>query len=97
MNDGASLLKSFVERIEAQEELKADIGVEIRGLYAEAKAAGFDPKTLRKVIARRKKGEQAVREESELILLYESAISGQMKLPLDEAPGTVTPFRDAAA
>ena len=57
----------------------------MKEIYAEAQGAGFDAKILRKVIARRKRGEEAVREEQELIDTYEATISGQMKLPLESA------------
>ena len=77
-------LKSFVERLEAVEDEITDRRIDLRAIYAEAKGEGFDTKILRKVIARRRKDEQARREEDELLELYESAI-GQMKLPLGEA------------
>ena len=50
-------LKSIVERIERLEEEKKTIAADIKEVYAEAKANGFDTKILRKVIsacARRK-------------------------------------------
>ena len=40
-------LRSFIERIERLEEEKATITVDIREVYAEAKATGFDPKIMR--------------------------------------------------
>jgi len=55
-------LKAFIERIERLEEEKATIAQDIREIYAEAKANGFDTKIMRKVVALRKK-EAAEREE----------------------------------
>ena len=48
-------LKSIVERIERLEEEKKTIAGDIKEVYAEAKANGFDTKILRKVISLRKK------------------------------------------
>lgn len=73
-------LRSFVERIEACEEQKRDIGIEVTAIYAEAKGEGYDAKILRAVIKRRKAGEQATREFDELLELYESTLGGQMNL-----------------
>ena len=47
-------LRSIVERIERLEEEKKAIADDIRDVYSEAKANGFDIKTLRKVISIRK-------------------------------------------
>lgn len=78
-------LKSLVERIERLEEEKATIAGDIREVYAEAKANGFDTKILRKVIALRKK-EAAEREEEETMLdLYLSALGMLAGTPLGDA------------
>ena len=67
-------LRSLVERIERLEEEKKAIAGDIKEVYAEAKANGFDTKILRKVIALRKK-ETAEREEEQSMLdLYLSAL-----------------------
>lgn len=60
-------LLSIVERIENLESEKADLAVDIRDVYAEAKSAGFDVKVLRQVISLRKKTD-ADREQEESIL-----------------------------
>ena len=60
-------LKSIVERIERLEEEKKTIAGDIKEVYAEAKANGFDTKILRKVISLRKK-DAAEREEEESML-----------------------------
>lgn len=73
-------LRSFVERIEACEEQKSDIAIEIRAILNEAKSEGYDTKILRAVIKRRKAGEQATREFDQLLELYEGTIGGQMNL-----------------
>lgn len=60
-------LKSIVERIERLEEEKKAIADDIKEVYAESKANGFDTKTLRKVVTLRKV-EAAEREEQEALL-----------------------------
>lgn len=70
----AARLKSFIERVERLEEEKAVLAEDIKEVYAEAKASGFDVKTLRKVVSLRKMDEQKRREEEELLDLYKSAV-----------------------
>jgi uncharacterized protein (UPF0335 family) len=60
-------LRSFVERIERLEEERKTIGDDIKDVYGEAKANGYDTKVLRKVIAIRKM-DQNDRLEQEAIL-----------------------------
>jgi uncharacterized protein (UPF0335 family) len=67
-------LKSFVERIERLEEEKAALAEDIKEVYGEAKATGFDAKTMRKVIKLRKMDLEKRREEDELLELYKAAI-----------------------
>lgn len=67
-------LRTIVERIERLEEEKAATAADIKEVYAEAKANGFDTKTLRQVIRIRKQ-DKAERQEQEAILdLYMSAL-----------------------
>lgn len=60
-------LRSFVERIERLEEDKKLIADDIKDVYGEAKANGYDTKVLRRVIAIRKQ-DQNDRLEQEAIL-----------------------------
>lgn len=71
-------LKAFIERVERLEEEKAELAEDIKEIYAEAKAVGFDTKTIRKIIQLRKMDHEKRREELELLQLYSSAI--QMEL-----------------
>ncbi len=74
-------LRTIIERIERLEEEKKAIADDIRDVYAEAKANGFDVKTLRKVVSMRKL-EAAERQEQEAMLdLYMSALG---MLPTDD-------------
>ncbi len=59
-------LKSIVERVERLEEEKAAIADDIRDVYAEAKANGFDTKVLRQVIRLRKQ-DLAERQEQDAV------------------------------
>ncbi len=67
-------LKAFIERIERLEEEKAALGEDVKDIYAESKAVGFDTKIIRKVIRLRKMDAEKRREEDELLELYKSAI-----------------------
>lgn len=67
-------LKSYVARIERLEEEKKAIAEDIKEVYAEAKAFGFDVKTLRKVIALRKKDANERAEEEALLDVYLAAL-----------------------
>ncbi|MBV8425763.1 MAG: DUF2312 domain-containing protein [Hyphomicrobiales bacterium] len=68
------LLKAFVERIERLEEEKTSIAGDVKEVYAEAKAQGFDTKILRKVVALRKRDAAERREEEEILDLYLQAL-----------------------
>lgn len=67
-------LQSFIERIERLEDEKKAIADDIKDVYGEAKALGFDSKTMRKIVSLRKKDLEKRREEQELLDLYMAAI-----------------------
>lgn len=67
-------LKSFIERVERLEEEKSAIAEDIKEVYGEAKATGFDVKIIRRVIKLRKMELDKRREEDELLELYKAAI-----------------------
>ena len=67
-------LKSLVERIERLEEEKKTIAADIKEVYGEAKANGFDAKILRKVVSIRKKDRQEHEEEEAMLNLYLEAL-----------------------
>jgi len=70
----AGQLKSVIERIERLEEEKKEVAEQIKEVYAEAKANGFDAKILRKVVSLRKKPTEERQEEEALLDLYLSAL-----------------------
>lgn len=60
-------LKAFIERVERLEEEKKTLSDDIRDVYAEAKANGFDVKALRTIV-RLRKMDSDERKENEAIL-----------------------------
>lgn len=70
----ADQLKSVIERIERLEEEKAGIAGDIKDVYAEAKANGFDVKVLRKIISLRKRDHDERQEEEAILELYLQAL-----------------------
>ncbi len=70
----AERLRSFVERIERLEEEKAALGADVREVYAEAKAVGFDVKIMRQVIRLRKMDHSDRQEQEHLLDLYKRAV-----------------------
>ena len=67
-------LKAFVERVERLEEEKKAIADDIRDVFAEAKANGFDVKALRAVIKLRKQDADERREQEAILETYMHAL-----------------------
>lgn len=75
-------LRNFIERVERLEEDKKALSEDIKEVFAEAKANGFDVKIIRKILGLRKM-DAAEREELEtLIDLYKHALG---MIPSDSA------------
>ena len=70
----AGQLKSIVERIERLEEEKSAPSSDIKEVYAEAKASGYDIKTLRQIIRLLKLDSADRREQEEMLDLYKRAL-----------------------
>ena len=67
-------LRQSIDRIERLEDEKAEIAGQIKEVYAEAKALGFDTKAMRQVVKLRRIDKQQ-RAEAEMILdLYLQAL-----------------------
>ncbi|WP_062732328.1 DUF2312 domain-containing protein [Sphingobium abikonense] len=66
-NVAADQLRLFIERIERLEEEKKGIGDDIKDVYLEAKANGYDSKIMRQII-RLRKMQPHDRQEMEAIL-----------------------------
>ena len=67
-------LKAFIERVERLEEEKSALAEDIKDIFAESKAVGFDTKIIRKVIRLRKMEDAKRNEEEMLIETYTAAI-----------------------
>jgi uncharacterized protein (UPF0335 family) len=78
-------LKSLIERIERLEEEKKTVTEDIKEVYAEGKANGFDTKILRKVISLRKKSADERSEEEAMLDVYMVALG---MIPTDETEET---------
>ena len=66
-NDAADQLRLLIERIERLEEEKKGVGDDIKDVYLEAKATGYDAKIMRQII-RLRKMQPHDRQEMEAIL-----------------------------
>ncbi|MBN8817740.1 MAG: DUF2312 domain-containing protein [Sphingomonas sp.] len=73
-NIAADQLRLLIERVERLEEEKKGIADDIKDVYLEAKATGFDVKTMRTIV-RLRKMEKHHREEAEALLeTYKAAL-----------------------
>jgi uncharacterized protein (UPF0335 family) len=66
-NIAADELKLLIERIERLEEEKKAIADDVKDVYGEAKARGYDTKTMRGIV-RLRKMETHVRQEAEAMM-----------------------------
>jgi uncharacterized protein (UPF0335 family) len=83
MTVAGNQLRAFIERIERLEEEKKTIADDIKDVYGEAKATGFDVKVLRKVISIRKLD---TNERMELDALTDTYLAALGMLPDDYEP-----------
>lgn len=67
-------LKKFIERIERLEEEKKTISTDIGEVYSEAKGTGYDTKTIKRIVALRKKEAHVVQEEEAMLDMYKKAL-----------------------
>ena len=67
-------LKAFVERVEKLEEEKKAISDDVRDVYAEAKANGYDTKALRTVVKLRKMDINERKEQEAVLETYMHAL-----------------------
>lgn len=73
-NSADDRLRLLIERIERLEEEKKGIAEDIRDVYAEGKAVGYDTKIMRKIVALRKLDPNDRREQQLLIETYANAL-----------------------
>ena len=67
-------LRLLIERIERLEEEKKGIGDDIKDVYLEAKAAGYDPKAMRQVVRIRKMKPDDRKEMEAILEVYKTAL-----------------------
>ena len=67
-------LRLLIERIERLEEEKKGIGDDIKDVYLEGKAVGYDVKIMRQVVRLRKMAPDDRREMETILDLYKSAL-----------------------
>jgi uncharacterized protein (UPF0335 family) len=70
----AERLRQLIERIERLEDEKAALAADVREIYAEAKAVGFDAKVMRQIIKLRKMDTADQQEMEALIDTYKHAL-----------------------
>lgn len=70
----ADQLRAFVERVENLEEEKSALAADIRAVYGEAKASGFDAKIVRQVVTLRKMDANERDEQRAVLDLYLDAL-----------------------
>lgn len=75
-------LRGFIERAEKVTEEKAALTADAKVIFAEAKAAGFDPKTIRKVIKLRAAAAADLEAEQSLLDTYLVALGMAEDTPL---------------
>jgi uncharacterized protein (UPF0335 family) len=73
-NVAADELRLLIERIERLEEEKKAIADDVKDVYAEGKARGYDTKTMRSVVRLRKMEQQARQEQDALLETYRAAL-----------------------
>ena len=76
-NVAADELRILIERIERLEDEKKGISEDIRDVYGEAKARGYDPKTMRRVVRLRAMEKNAREEAAALLETYAGALGIQ--------------------
>ena len=67
-------LKAFIERVEKLEEEKKAIAGDIRDVYAEAKANGFEVRALRTIVRMRKMDVDERKEQETILETYMHAL-----------------------
>ena len=71
---GAEQLEQFIERIERLEEEKRALMADIKDVYSEAKATGFEPKIMRQIVRMRAMDRDLLNEQDELLTTYRNAL-----------------------
>ena len=73
-NVTADELRQFIEQIEQLESEKAETAEQIREIYAESKARGYDQKALKTIVSLRGKDKEKLAEQESILEIYKSAL-----------------------
>lgn len=73
-------LRLLIERIERLEEKKKGIGDDIKDVYLEGKAIGYDTKAMKAIVRLRKQEPSARTEFQAIVQLYAAALGLQLEL-----------------
>jgi len=84
-NTAGDELRLLIERVERLEEEKKGIADDIRDVYSEAKARGFDPKIMRQLVRLRKMKPDDRAEMEAVLDTYKAALGMLYDTPLGQA------------
>ena len=73
-NTSANQLSQYIERIERLEDEKQALMDDLRDIYSEARATGFEPKIMRQIIKLRKLDSEVLAEQDILLSTYRAAV-----------------------
>lgn len=76
-NFAADQLRLLIERIERLEEEKKGLNDDIKDIYLESKATGYDPKIMRQIIRLRKMPQHDRQEMEAILSTYMAALNMQ--------------------
>ena len=79
-NTSVNQLSQYIERIERLEEEKKALMADIRDIYSEARATGFEPKIMRQIIKTRGLDKEVLAEQDILLTSYRAAV-GLIEIP----------------
>ena len=79
-NTSANQLSQYIEHIERLEEEKRALMADIRDIYSEARATGFEPKIMRQIIKMRGLDKEVLAERDILLSTYRAAV-GLIEIP----------------
>ncbi len=80
-------LRSIIERVERLHEERDELSNDIRDVYAEAKANGFDVKAIKEIVKLRGRDRSEIAEENAILRTYLAALGMSFDmLPIDANP-----------
>lgn len=70
----AEQLQNYIDRVERLEAEKKSLQDDVKEVYNEAKANGFDPKIMRRIVQRRRMDREDRQQHDSMVELYEGAL-----------------------